>query len=63
MAIKHRKKLQNKTLFFYSSVIFFHTNFFSNLLPCNGTVPLLNRFRENFRVKTVLCRYQMYIIT
>ena len=48
---------------FYSSVIFFHTNIFSNLLPCNRTVSFLNSFRENFRVKTVLFRYQMYTVT
>ena len=33
MTIKHGKKLQNKTLCFYSSVIFSHTNFFQVFYP------------------------------
>ena len=47
---------------FYSSVIFFHTRFFQVFYPATE-LSFLNRFRENFRVKTILCRYQMYIVT
>ena len=49
--------------YFFILLLCASVKIFSKFLLCNRTLFSLNRFRENYRVKTVLYRYQMYIVT